>query len=107
MHKNLKVIIAEVLKAHPVALAIALRQRAKFEGWLKLELAAEAERNGYKSVELETPLPTNRGESRPWFSMWRRNVLCRTKEWNVDLENKSYGVSGTMASLSPMPCRIL
>jgi len=62
MHSNLKGMIASVLEAHSEVLAIALRQRAKFEGWLKLELAATAAQHGYTSVELETPLPTNRGE---------------------------------------------
>jgi len=62
MHKNLMIMIAAVLEAHSDVLAIALRQRAKFEGWLKLELAAAAERNGYAAVEIETPLDTNRGE---------------------------------------------
>lgn len=54
--------IAEVLEAHSEVLAIALRQRAKFEGWLKLELAAAVEKNGYASVELETPLSMSSGE---------------------------------------------
>jgi hypothetical protein len=62
MHNNLKMMVSAVLEAHPDVLAIALRQRAKFEGWLKLELAAAVEKNGYTAVELETPLPTNRGE---------------------------------------------
>lgn len=34
--------IVEVIKEHPMVSAIAVRQRAKFEGWLKLELAAKA-----------------------------------------------------------------
>jgi hypothetical protein len=35
-------------------LAIAVRQRAKFEGWLKFELATVAEQYGAQSVEVET-----------------------------------------------------
>ncbi|MHB8844767.1 MAG: hypothetical protein ACYC7L_08445 [Nitrospirota bacterium] len=62
MHRNLKDWIAKVLEAHSDVLAIALRQRAKFEGWLKLELAATAAQHGCVSVELETPLPSNKGE---------------------------------------------
>jgi hypothetical protein len=42
-----------VLEAHPAIVALACRQRAKFEGWLKFELAAEAARAGAGPVEVE------------------------------------------------------
>lgn len=45
--------IADILKQHESLLAIAVRQRAKFEGWLKFELAAHAERQGAASVQVE------------------------------------------------------
>lgn len=38
-------------------MSIALRQRAKFEGWLKFELAAHAEISGATNVVVEAPLP--------------------------------------------------
>lgn len=34
--------IADILPSNPVQIGIALRQRAKFEGWLKLDFAAQA-----------------------------------------------------------------
>ena len=42
---------------------IAVRQRAKFEGWLKFELAAHAELHGAKGVEVEAA-STDSGDSR-------------------------------------------
>ena len=82
MHNNLKMMVSAVLEAHPDVLAIALRQRAKFEGWLKLELAAAVEKNGYSAVELETPLPTNRGERADLL----RVVECSVNERSAFVE---------------------
>ncbi len=42
---------------------IAVRQRAKFEGWLKFELAARAELHGAQGVEVEAT-STDSGDSR-------------------------------------------
>jgi len=46
--------VVEILQQRKPLLAIAIRQRAKFEGWLKFELAAAAERHGAQSVEVES-----------------------------------------------------
>jgi hypothetical protein len=48
----IKTWILEAISAHLELMAIAVRQRAKFEGWLKFELAALAEASGYP-VEVE------------------------------------------------------
>ncbi len=45
--------IAEIIRAHPALLALAIRQRAKFEGWLKFELAAYAQSKGMQNVSVE------------------------------------------------------
>lgn len=45
--------IVEVIRAHASLVAIAVRQRAKFEGWLKFELAAYAELQGASDVKVE------------------------------------------------------
>ena len=50
--------IVDVLEQHRPLLAVALRQRAKFEGWLKFELALYAEQHGATNVEVETPSDT-------------------------------------------------
>lgn len=54
MEATIREWIAEILEQHKPLLAIALRQRAKFEGWLKFELAAIAEKCGGQSVEVES-----------------------------------------------------
>jgi hypothetical protein len=46
--------IVSVLENHRALVALAIRQRAKFEGWLKLELAAYAISQGAASMEVES-----------------------------------------------------
>ena len=45
--------IREVFDQHKALLPIAVRQRAKFEGWLKFELASIAKQQGARQVEVE------------------------------------------------------
>jgi hypothetical protein len=54
MHEHLRAWIVELLASHQPLLALAFRQRAKFEGWLKFELAACAQRKGATSVRVES-----------------------------------------------------
>lgn len=54
MHNTIREWIVEALECHKQLLTIAVRQRAKFEGWLKFELATVAEKHGAQSVEVET-----------------------------------------------------
>ena len=54
--------IVDVLKAHAGVMAIALPQRAKFEGWLRFELVAHAELMGATSVTVEAPSPGGRSD---------------------------------------------
>ncbi|OFV93926.1 MAG: hypothetical protein A3G76_00700 [Acidobacteria bacterium RIFCSPLOWO2_12_FULL_65_11] len=54
MAERLRSWIVEVLEHHRPLLAVAVRQRAKFEGWLKFELAVYAEEHGATGVEVET-----------------------------------------------------
>jgi len=54
-HDILRAWIGEVLQNHPGPMAIAMRQRAKFEGWLKFALAAHAEEKGATNVVVEAP----------------------------------------------------
>ena len=55
MHKTLRQWIVAVLNNHPSITRLALCQRAKFEGWLKFELAAYAESKGATKILLEAP----------------------------------------------------
>jgi len=54
MHQVIREWIAHVLKAQGPVLAPAMRQRAKFKGWLRFELAAHAEAAGATSVADES-----------------------------------------------------
>lgn len=52
--------IIEVLDTHKDLLKIALRQKAKFEGWLKFELAYYLETKGMREVAVETAVAYRR-----------------------------------------------
>src|SRR5690606_11877694 len=56
MHDEVAHWITEIVTARCQLLAVALCQRAKFEGWLKFELAAMALSQGAR-VEFEPKLP--------------------------------------------------
>lgn len=67
---------------------IAIRQRAKFEGWLKFELANRIEKLGFVEVELETKL--DRKRDRPdisffkEFDFYRIELKTCNTSWKVD-----------------------
>lgn len=52
--------ICQTLENNKTLLRIPIRQRAKFEGWLKFELAHYISQQGYPDVEVETKGITNR-----------------------------------------------
>jgi len=54
MDKIVREGIVQILANHRELLKIPLRQKAKFEGWLKFELAHYLEEIGMKSVEVES-----------------------------------------------------
>ena len=54
MDKIVREGIVQILKSHTELLKIPLRQKAKFEGWLKFELAHYLEKIGMESVEVES-----------------------------------------------------
>jgi len=53
MHNIIIQEIEKVIVDHPDVMKIALRQKAKFEGWLKFELAAQLEKFGMKEIMVE------------------------------------------------------
>jgi hypothetical protein len=57
MHLLVRGWIVDILKRNESVVAVALRQRAKFEGWLKFELAAHACASGATVVRVETASP--------------------------------------------------
>jgi hypothetical protein len=56
--------IVDILKRNESVLAVALRQRAKFEGWPKFEIAAHASNAGATDVQVETASPNDPSSSR-------------------------------------------
>lgn len=56
--------IVNIICDHQPLLALALGQRAKFEGWLKFELAQFAVRQGAVDVQIEPSLPGGQGTAR-------------------------------------------
>lgn len=52
--------IVRILGNNTLLLRIPIRQRAKFEGWLKFELAHYLEEIGAKNVEVESKVPNGR-----------------------------------------------
>jgi hypothetical protein len=70
--------VVEALEDHPNLLALAVRQRAKWEGWLKFELAARAEREGYGPVGLEEA-----------YGQWRADITLHDDHERYDVELKT------------------
>jgi hypothetical protein len=70
-------------------MAIAIRQRAKFEGWLKFELAAHAEAKGMNDVTVElaaTEAMRSRADVTFWLGGERYNVELKTCNTNWRME---------------------
>ncbi len=80
--------ITELLRDNKGLLSIAIRQRAKFEGWLKFELAHKIEMLGFKDVEIETKMDYKR--SRPDISFinnldfYRVELKTCNTNWNIE-----------------------
>ena len=59
MDKFIQQAISEILESRTDIIPLFVRQRAKFEGWLKFELANYLEQHGMKDVEVESKNKTN------------------------------------------------
>lgn len=54
MDKIIRKALSEIILSHQELLKIPMKQKAKFEGWLKFELAFKLQQMGMKSVEVES-----------------------------------------------------
>lgn len=106
-HNVIKEWILEVLQQRSSVVAIALRQRAKFEGWLKFELAAHAERKGAQDVEVEASSADSAG-GQPRIDLalsldhLRYNIQLKTPNTNWRLpgvENKTRPITKNIAGI--------
>ena len=99
MHIQIRKWIKTVLEAHPQVLKIALSQRAKFEGWLKMELAAIAETGGAIGLQLEAPISDAKNASRADMAF----TLDDTR-YVVELKtpNTNWRLSGVQSKTRPV-----
>ena len=74
MDKTVRRWIVEILERRGSVITIALRQRAKFEGWLKFELAAYAEQNGATRVEVEASKESSQTHERSDITFYLQDV---------------------------------
>lgn len=54
MDKLIRNTISDIIKNHTQLISIVIRQRAKFEGWLKFELADHLQKLGLSNIEVES-----------------------------------------------------
>lgn len=102
MHDTIREWIVEVLECHQHLLAIAVRQRAKFEGWLKFELAAVVEKHGAQSVEVETVSEGKRSDLSFTFNGNRYDVELKTvnSSWRMSgVRNKTRPITKNIAGI--------
>lgn len=85
-----------MLEQHRPLLDIAVRQRAKFEGWLKFELALYAEQHGATAVEVEAPSGSG--------SRSDLTFLYDGKRYDVELKtsNTNWRMKGVRARTRPI-----
>jgi len=84
--------ISEVIRAHPALVALAVRQRAKFEGWLKFELAMLAELRGAQSVEVETRSKEDQCRTRSDLSFSYDGKRCQVELKTCNTNWRTEGV---------------
>jgi hypothetical protein len=100
VHDTIREWIVEVLECHQHLLAIAVRQRAKFEGWLKFELAAIAEKHGAQSVEVETASDeSNSSAKRSDLSL---TFNCNRFDVELKTANSNWRMSGVRNKTRPI-----
>ena len=84
MEKELNKLIVSILKDNDKLVFIAIKQRAKFEGWLKFQLAHKLlEEDG--KVEVERPYPTN---GKLHADIYAKNAFIELKTPNTNYRYK-------------------
>ena len=93
MEKLLNNCIVEILSANEDLVSIAVKQRAKFEGWLKFELANKLKKSN-KNTEVEYPYPNNSNQHADLFT---NNAFIELKT-----SNTNYRVDGCRSCTRPI-----
>ena len=97
MEKTIRQGIVNILKERGDLLAIPLRQRAKFEGWLKFELAYFLEKFGAENVEVE---------SKSFYGKDRTDItfFWQNEPYSIELKtsNTSWKINGVNSNQRPI-----
>jgi len=97
MDKVIRKGIVQILERNKKLLRIPIRQKAKFEGWLKFELAHYLEEIGMDKVEVETKL---------WFRRTRTDITFfdNGEQYSVELKtpNTNWHVKGVSSNARPI-----
>lgn len=76
--------IATIIEDNKGLLRIAVRQKAKFEGWLKFELAHYLEKNNFGPVVVESEVETGNGRSDVTFMHNGKKISVELKTPNAN-----------------------
>lgn len=76
--------IAPIVEENKDLLRIAIRQKAKFEGWLKFELAHYLEKHRFGPVVVESEVETGNGRSDVTFMLEGKKVSVELKTSNTN-----------------------
>ena len=80
--------IITILESNKELLKIAVRKKAKFEGWLKFELAHELEKHGMQSVAVESSCPGGKARTDITFndghSCYSIELKTPNTNWHID-----------------------
>jgi hypothetical protein len=106
MDRTVRNWIVEILESRRSVITIAVRQRAKFEGWLKFELAAYAEKNGASNVEVEASKESSQAHERSditfYFQGLRYDLELKTPNTNwrsTGIETKTRPITKNIESI--------
>jgi len=95
-------LIETIIYDHFNLINIALRQKAKFEGWLKFELASALEKNGAESVSVEYNYEGQRADISFVHNQDRYFIELKTSNtnWRIDgIEAKTRPITKNINSI--------
>ena len=104
MHRTIRNQIVEILKAHPAVMTLAARQRARFEGWLKFELAARLVDEGATAVSVESAYEEAKSRADVAFTVAPDKFVLELKtpstNWRTKgVENKHKAITKAVAGI--------
>jgi len=97
MEKLIRKGIVEILKSNSALLRIPLRQKAKFEGWLKFELAHYLEQQKMKNVEVESK--TDYRRDRTDITFFQNGELYKVE---LKTPNTNWKIKGVNTNCRPI-----